>query len=118
MKYLISEAKHVAESFYALVKSVHERSVFSTKQNELILIAVFTANKARNHLKTHIRKALENGATKDEVISSILLALPVIGITRVNEALEVAIKFMETRGIVGKAAVISQDAVNVRPAIG
>lgn len=95
MKHLISEAKDVADSFAALIKSINERSVFSKKLNELILIGIFTADKAHRNLQIHVKKALENGATKDEIISAILLALPVTGINRVSEALSIAMEMVE-----------------------
>jgi len=95
MKHLIKEAKDVADSFQHLIKAIHERSVFSKKQNELMLIGIFTADKALRNLQTHIKKALEHGATKDEIISAILLALPAIGINRVSEALSIAMEIIE-----------------------
>lgn len=95
MKYLIQEAKNVADSFFDLTKAIRSRSVLSQKENELVLIGIFTAQRAIKGIHTHVERAVQNGATKDEVLSAIILALPVVGIGKVNEALEVAMQYFD-----------------------
>ena len=96
MKNLIAEAPSVAEAFFALTASIRERSVLLPKQNELILIGIFTASKAMKGLVTHITRALEAGANKDEIISAIVLALPITGIANVNMALDTALETIQS----------------------
>jgi alkylhydroperoxidase/carboxymuconolactone decarboxylase family protein YurZ len=95
MKNLISEAKTVTEAFFNLTSAIKDKSVLSSKQNELILIGIFTVEKAEKGLITHIERALKLGATKDEIVSTIILAIPVIGISKVNFALNTALDFIK-----------------------
>ncbi|HEU5383143.1 MAG TPA: carboxymuconolactone decarboxylase family protein [Ktedonobacteraceae bacterium] len=78
----------VAEQFYNLTKSVKGYSPFTEKWNELLLVAIFATHRALRGLGTHIRRAMAEGATKEEILSAILLALPVIGAPDINAALE------------------------------
>lgn len=85
---LRSEMPEVAEQFYNLTKSVKGYSPFTEKWNELLLVAIFATHRALRGLGTHIRRAMAEGATKEEILSAILLALPVIGAPDINAALE------------------------------
>ena len=66
------------------------RSYFSVLLRLGVLLGVFTGNRAIKGIATHVERALELGATKEEIISAIYLALPVCGIANVNLALEQA----------------------------
>lgn len=88
---LKTEAPKIADAFYGLTRSVKEYSPFSEKWNELILVAIFATHCALRGLGTHIRRAVAEGATKEDILSAILLALPVIGAPDTNAALEQAI---------------------------
>lgn len=90
MKNLIKEAPNVAQGFFDLAKSVHEYSPLDEKTNELIIIGIFVAHRGLRGLNTHIERAMAEGATKEEVIAAILLALPIIGITDTNLAMDQA----------------------------
>ena len=90
MKNLINEAPKVAEAFFNLTAAIRESSVLGTKTNELVLIGVFTASRSLKGIKTHVDRALQAGATQDEIVSAIYLALPVCGIGSVNAALDEA----------------------------
>lgn len=90
MKILINEASGVADAFFAMTKSIREHSCLSAKNNELILIGIFTAHRSLTGIHTHVERALKAGVTKEEIISAIVLALPVAGIASVNMALEKA----------------------------
>ena len=95
MKNLIKEAPGVAQSFFDLAKSVNEFSPLGTKINELIIIGIFVTHRGLRGLNTHIERAMEEGATKQEVIAAILLALPIIGITDANLAIDQAMETID-----------------------
>ncbi len=88
---LKNEAPDVAEQFYSLTRSIKNSSPFTEKWNELLLVAIFTTHRALRGLGTHIKRAMAEGATKEEILSAILLALPVIGAPDINAALEQAL---------------------------
>lgn len=95
MKHLIEQAPGVADSFFNLTASIREHCTLTPRERELVLLGVLTANRAPRGIVTHVERAIESGASKDEIISAITLALPVSGIVSVNEALNIAIETIE-----------------------
>jgi 4-carboxymuconolactone decarboxylase len=88
MKNMMKEAPAVAQSFFDLAKSAREYSPLDMKTNELIILGIFTAHRGLRGIHTHVERAMESGATKEEVIAAVLLALPIVGITDTNLALD------------------------------
>ncbi|HET9959535.1 MAG TPA: carboxymuconolactone decarboxylase family protein [Polyangiaceae bacterium] len=97
MQHLIENAAPVAESFFALTKSIRDASPLGPKLNELVILGVFVAHGGTRGIQTHVERAQEHGATREEIVAAITLALPVVGISRVNEALEVAIRTIQSK---------------------
>jgi len=93
MKKIIEHAPEVAKSFFNLTETItqHSNSI-DRKTKELILIGIFTAAGGYKGIGTHAQRALEAGATQEEIISSILFAIPVVGISKVNLSLEEVFK--------------------------
>ena len=96
MKNMMKEAPSVAQGFFDLAKSVKQYSTLDEKTNELIIVGIFAAHRGLTGIGTHVQRAMEYGATKEEIIAAILLALPIVGITDVNLALDKAIEVMDT----------------------
>jgi len=92
MKNMMQEAPDVAQSFFDLAKSVKQYSPLDEKVNELVIIGIFSAHRGLRGINTHVERAIAAGATKEEVIAAILLALPIVGITDVNMALDQAME--------------------------
>ena len=80
-----------------MTRAIKSYSRMDEKVNELILVGIFTAHGAMRGLLTHIERALSHGAVKEEIFSSILLALPVVGVTTTNLAMETATQFFKDR---------------------
>lgn len=99
MKNLIERKPAIAEAFFNLTAAIRESSKLTARENELILVGIFTANQALTGLVTHLERALEQGATEEEIISAISLALPVCGIASVNMALDKAIQIFTTKKV-------------------
>jgi alkylhydroperoxidase/carboxymuconolactone decarboxylase family protein YurZ len=95
MKNMMKEAPEVAQSFFDLAKSAREYSPLGMKTNELIILGIFAAHRGLRGIGTHVERAMEEGATKKEIIAAILLALPIVGITDTNLALDEAIPYIE-----------------------
>lgn len=95
MQNMMKEAPQVAQGFFDLAKSVKQYSPLDEKVNELIILGIFTAQRGLRGLNTHVERAYAAGATKEEIIAAILLALPIVGITDVNMALD---QVMESLG--------------------
>jgi alkylhydroperoxidase/carboxymuconolactone decarboxylase family protein YurZ len=95
MKNIEINAPQILESFRNLTKSIDNYSPIDIKTKELILIGIFTAKSAVRGIKTHTELALKHGNTKEEIISSIMYALPIVGITSVTIALEEALNTID-----------------------
>lgn len=96
MKNMMKEAPAVAQGFFDLAKSVKQYSPLDEKTNELIILGIFAAHRGLRGIDTHVERAMNEGATKEEIIASILLALPIVGITDTNLALDQAVEAIET----------------------
>ena len=92
MKDIIREAPGVAEAFFNLTRNVKDYSPLDEKTNELILLGIFAAHRGLRGIQTHVERAFAEGATKEEILASILLALPVVGITDIALAVEQAVE--------------------------
>lgn len=89
MKRIIENAPEVAKSFFDLTDTITKHgNTIDAKTKELILIGMFTAAGGYKGIGTHAMRAIESGATKEEIISTILYAIPVVGISKVNISLE------------------------------
>jgi 4-carboxymuconolactone decarboxylase len=62
-------------------------SALDTKTKQLLLIALQTTQGSSRALRRHVPRALDAGATAEEVLDAIALTLPVAGLTRTSEAL-------------------------------
>lgn len=82
----------VVKAFFALTEEITNEIDFSQREKELILIAMFLVNRGISGLSTHIHRALSAGASEEEIYHTILLGLPVVGITDVNLAFKEATK--------------------------
>ena len=67
-----------------------DRPHLDMKTRELIVIAACAAQDLAGEVKLHTRGALNRGATKDEVIDTILNCTPYIGFPKTNHALYAA----------------------------
>ena len=67
-----------------------DRPHLDMKTRELIVIAATAAQDLPGEVKLHTRGALNRGATKDEIIDTILNCAPYIGFPKTNHALYAA----------------------------
>lgn len=95
MKNIIENAPSVANNFFELTKSITEfADVIDPKTKELILIGIFTASGGLRGIETHVKRALDIGASKNEILGSILFALPVVGISNITLSMEKALSII------------------------
>ncbi|MCD2246641.1 carboxymuconolactone decarboxylase family protein [Listeria marthii] len=84
------EAPEVQAAWMETVHKLDTASKLDKKTEELAYIAVLAATRLESGLPFHVKMAKSNGATRDEVISAILVGLPAVGNTVIS-ALPVAI---------------------------
>lgn len=75
--------------------SVWEREGLSRKERSLITIAALTALKAPQELKGHVRGALNNGCTAEEIREAILHCAVYAGVPAASEAFRAAQEIIE-----------------------
>ena len=93
-----NESEAVFSAFYSLTDRVSEYAPFSEKQKEILLCAIFAAHgpSALRGLGHHVIRAAELGATRQEILGSILLILPVVGISITTQAIDTATAAVRT----------------------
>ena len=69
----------IFEIYQELGKKTRESGPIDRKTQDLIKLGISVGNNSRGAVMSHTRKALENGATKDEIKHVILLTLSTTG---------------------------------------
>jgi alkylhydroperoxidase/carboxymuconolactone decarboxylase family protein YurZ len=86
----LAEAPQHAEAFMAAVQGLGAASALDRKAEELAYLAVLAALRLESGVPFHVELAKQAGATRDEVISAVLIGLPAAGLG-VTQALPVAL---------------------------
>lgn len=74
-----SEAPQQARAWGALVMDLAASSALDRKTSELAYLAVLAALRMEGGVPFHVQAAREAGATREEIISAILVGLPAAG---------------------------------------
>jgi 4-carboxymuconolactone decarboxylase len=95
---LAAASAAVAEGFQQLRERVREAGPLDVREQNLILLSGFTVARKESGFKSHARRALEGGATADEVRHAVLLNLgAVASIELVADALRWADEVISAR---------------------
>jgi alkylhydroperoxidase/carboxymuconolactone decarboxylase family protein YurZ len=86
----MEEASGHAQAWMAMVQSLDSASALDKKTEELAYLAVLAALRLESGVPLHVRLAKQAGASREEVISAILVGLPAAG-QSVTQVLPVAI---------------------------
>jgi len=77
----------IATAYESLGTAVHADGPLDDKTRALIKLGISTGARLEGALHSHARKALEAGATKDEMRHVVILAIPTIGLPSTMAAL-------------------------------
>jgi alkylhydroperoxidase/carboxymuconolactone decarboxylase family protein YurZ len=77
----ISQAPEHAQAWLESVKKLGAASALEPKTAALAYLAVLAAARLEGGLAFHVKQAKVSGATREEVISAILIGLPAVGHT-------------------------------------
>lgn len=77
----------ITEAMDAVGQAVHEEGPIDRKTAHLIQLAAAVSIHSQGSAKSHVRRALEAGATADEIHHSILLLTSTIGFPTMSAAL-------------------------------
>jgi alkylhydroperoxidase/carboxymuconolactone decarboxylase family protein YurZ len=89
------EAPKHAEAWMKLVQGLSGASALDQKTHSLAYLAVLAALRLTNGIPFHVKMAKQSGASRDEVISAILVGLPPAG-HAVTEVLPAAIEVFDS----------------------
>lgn len=93
----LTDAPDHAKAWMGAVRGLDEASALDKKTEELAYLAVLASQRLVSGSPFHVGKAKAAGASREEVISAVLIGLPAIGNT-VIEALPVAIEAYDAPG--------------------
>lgn len=88
---LKKEKPDIANAFLNMVQTIRKNVAFDEKNGQLHVISILTALEAFDGVGVHTAMALEAGATRDEIVSSVACCLPTCGIGPTMKAMESAI---------------------------
>ena len=77
----------VAKAYDDLSHTVHKSGPLDVKTRSLIKLGISTGSRQEGAVHSHTRKALEAGATKEEIRHAVLLSLPTIGFPNMMAAM-------------------------------
>jgi alkylhydroperoxidase/carboxymuconolactone decarboxylase family protein YurZ len=86
----LSEAPEHARAWMGAVQGLDAASALDKKTEELAYLAVMASQRLLSGIPFHVGQAKTAGASREEVISAVLVGLPAVGNT-VIEALPVAL---------------------------
>ncbi len=75
----LSQAPGHAQAWMSAVQGLDESSALDKKTEELAYLAVLAAQGLESGVPFHVQMAKAAGATRDEVISAVLVGLPAAG---------------------------------------
>lgn len=85
------ETPEVHKAWMETIQKLDSASALDHKTEELAYIAVLAAIRLESGLPFHVKMAKASGATRNEIISSILMGLPAVG-NAVIQALPIALE--------------------------
>jgi AhpD family alkylhydroperoxidase len=88
----LKEAPEVAAAFDGLIKALIARGGLDDKTRQLIYIAMKAAQGDTLAVQFHVPMAMNAGATREEIVDTILLTLTVAGVKGVMTCLPTAIE--------------------------
>lgn len=90
-KCFLKEAPQQAQVWMSTVKKLDEASALDAKTEENAYVAVLSALGLTGGIPFHVSHAKELGATREEIISAVLIGLPAVG-NQVVGALPIALE--------------------------
>jgi alkylhydroperoxidase/carboxymuconolactone decarboxylase family protein YurZ len=76
------------EAAHLLTETLYEEAALDRRTIELVLCSLLAGRRWELGVRTHVAKAIEHGATSDEVRGAILLSFAVFGFSSAGPALD------------------------------
>lgn len=85
------EAPEVAKAFNLMIEALKNTTGLDAKTKQLVYIGIKAALGDADAIYYHVSAAKNLGATREEILDTILITLPVCGLTGVAKCLPVAL---------------------------
>jgi alkylhydroperoxidase/carboxymuconolactone decarboxylase family protein YurZ len=85
------------DAFVDFIDVLYRECALDPKTRELVFLGIQTAMGLPRAIKVHVPRALEAGATDQEILWAITLALPNAGLNRVAETFGLAREILQER---------------------
>jgi 4-carboxymuconolactone decarboxylase len=89
------ECPDVFKAFEEMASVILKKPKLDYKTKQLIYVGICSAIRDTGGVRYHSGEALKTGASKDEIVEAVLLALPTAGISAVLTSLPVALEAVE-----------------------
>lgn len=76
---LFKELAEVGNSYMAFIKTLATESKLEEKTHHLAYLSVLTAQNMLDGIEWHVKELINLGASRDEIKSAILVAMPAVG---------------------------------------
>jgi len=86
-RWLLDTYPDVGNAYEKLGKSVHNAGPLDEKTRALIKLSISVGARLEGGVHSHTRKALEAGATPEEILHTTVLAMPTLGLPSTVAAL-------------------------------
>lgn len=86
-QWLVDEYPKVADAYEALGEAVHSAGPLDKRTRALVKLSIAIGARLEGAVHSHTRKALEAGATHDQILHAAVLAMPTIGLPSTVAAL-------------------------------
>ncbi|MBN2601907.1 MAG: carboxymuconolactone decarboxylase family protein [Candidatus Marinimicrobia bacterium] len=94
MTYLMENRKEVFKSYQKMVGNLGTH--LDEKTRQLVMLAIQVNSPSPDAIKIIIPKAIRAGATRDEIIDTLILTTPVVGLSTVMKMLPFVLKELES----------------------
>ena len=94
LTFLMENRKEVVKNYQKMVSTLGKG--LDEKTRQLIMLAIQVNSPSPDAIKIIIPKALKAGATRDEIIDTIILTIPIVGLSTVLKMLPFVLKELET----------------------
>lgn len=96
LTFLMENRKEVVKSYQKMVGKLGAN--LDEKTRALIMLAIQVNSPSPDAIKIILPKAVRAGATKDEIIDTLILTIPVVGLSTVLKMLPFVLKELEEYG--------------------
>jgi len=95
MTFLMENRKEVFKSYQKMVNNLG--TYLDEKTRQLIMLAIQVNSPSPEAIKIIIPKVLRAGASRDEIIDTLILTIPVVGLSTVLKMLPLVLKELEAQ---------------------